>query len=81
MDDAGTTTKSRFLTVHEAAELLRLAPKSLYSLVSQRRVPFRKAGRRLLFLESELVDWTKPKLVTGTSTRSSRRGFIDLNNP
>ena len=61
MNDAHVTIKSRFLTVHEAAELLRLAPKSLYSLVSQRRVPFRKAGRRLLFLESELVEWTRPK--------------------
>jgi excisionase family DNA binding protein len=61
MDDARTAIKSRFLTVHEAAELLRLAPKSLYSLVSQRRVPFRKAGRRLLFLESELIEWTRPK--------------------
>ena len=61
MGDALATSKSRFLTVHEAAELLRLAPKSLYSLVSQRRVPFRKAGRRLLFLEAELIDWTKPK--------------------
>jgi excisionase family DNA binding protein len=61
MDGANTTIKSRFLTVHEAAELLRLAPKSLYSLVSQRRVPFRKAGRRLLFLESELIEWTLPK--------------------
>jgi excisionase family DNA binding protein len=61
MDDARATTKPRFLTVHEAAGLLRLAPKSLYSLVSQRRVPFRKAGRRLLFLESELVEWTRPK--------------------
>ncbi len=61
MNDASTTSKSRFLTVHEAADLLRLAPKSLYSLVSQRRVPFRKAGRRLLFLESELVEWTRPK--------------------
>lgn len=61
MDDAHVTNRSRFLTVHEAAALLRLAPKSLYSLVSQRRVPFRKAGRRLLFLESELVEWTRPK--------------------
>jgi len=61
MDDVHATIKSRFLTVHEAAELLRLAPKSLYSLVSQRRVPFRKAGRRLLFLESEIVEWTRPK--------------------
>jgi excisionase family DNA binding protein len=61
MDDARATINSKFLTVHEAAALLRLAPKSLYSLVSQRRVPFRKAGRRLLFLESELVEWTRPK--------------------
>jgi excisionase family DNA binding protein len=61
MDDLRTTTKSRFLTVHEAAGLLRLAPKTLYSLVSQRRIPFRKADRRLLFLESELVEWTRPK--------------------
>jgi excisionase family DNA binding protein len=61
MDDGHATSKSRFLTVHEAAELLRLAPKSLYSLVSQRRVPFRKAGRRLIFHESELLAWTLPK--------------------
>jgi excisionase family DNA binding protein len=53
-------TKVRFMTVRETAELLRLAPKSLYSLVSQRRIPFRKAGRRLLFLESELIEWTQP---------------------
>jgi len=53
-------TKARFLKIEEAAELPRLAPKSLYSLVSQRRIPFRKAGRRLLFLESELIEWTRP---------------------
>ncbi len=61
MDETRVMGQSRFLTVNEAATLLRLAPKSLYSLVSQRRVPFRKAGRRLLFLESELVEWTRPE--------------------
>ena len=60
MNNSGATIQARFMTVREAAELLRLAPKSLYSLVSQRRIPYRKAGRRLLFLESELVDWTCP---------------------
>lgn len=54
-----TKAHVRFMTVIEAAELLRLEPKSLYALVSQRRIPFRKAGRRLLFLESELLEWTK----------------------
>jgi excisionase family DNA binding protein len=61
MDETRVTDQLRFLTVNEAAQLLRLAPKSLYSLVSQKRVPFRKAGRRLLFLESELVEWTRPE--------------------
>jgi excisionase family DNA binding protein len=48
------------ITVREAAQLLRLAPKTLYSLVSQRRIPYRKAGRRLLFESSEILDWTRP---------------------
>jgi excisionase family DNA binding protein len=60
MDDNCTTKERKFLTVNEAAALLRLAPKSVYSLVSQRRIPYRKAGRRLLFLESELILWTIP---------------------
>jgi excisionase family DNA binding protein len=48
------------ITVREAAELLRLAPKTLYSLVSRRRIPYRHAGRRLLFERSEILDWTRP---------------------
>ena len=52
----------KFLSVQEAAELLRLSRRTLYGLVSQRAIPYRKAGRRLLFLESELVEWTKPHL-------------------
>jgi excisionase family DNA binding protein len=58
MNDTRTTIQ--LLTVAEAAQLLRLAPKTLYSLVSQRRIPYRKAGRRLLFLESELIEWIRP---------------------
>lgn len=60
MNDARTAIQPRFLNVREAAELLRLARKTIYSLVSQRRIPFRHAGRRLLFLESELIEWTRP---------------------
>jgi excisionase family DNA binding protein len=60
MNTTGATFQTRFLTVREAAELLRLAPKTVYSLVSQRRILYRKAGRRLLFLESELIEWTRP---------------------
>jgi excisionase family DNA binding protein len=59
-DSAGAKSSARFLTVSEAAELLRLAPKSLYTMASEKRIPHRHAGRRLLFLESELIEWTRP---------------------
>jgi len=52
----------KFLSVPEAAELLRVSPRTVYGRVSQRLVPHRKAGRRLIFLESELIDFTKPDL-------------------
>jgi excisionase family DNA binding protein len=52
--------QARLLDVREASEFLRISPKTLYGLVNQRRIPFRKAGRRLLFLESELLEWTQP---------------------
>jgi excisionase family DNA binding protein len=60
MDAIASGKRIRLLDVREAAEMLRVAPKTLYGLVSQRRIPFRKAGRRLLFLESELLEWTRP---------------------
>jgi excisionase family DNA binding protein len=60
MDNQTVTNKARLIDVTEAANFLRIAPKTIYGLVSQRRIPFRKAGRRLLFLESELLDWTRP---------------------
>ena len=61
MDTQRVANRDKFLDVREAAEFLRIAPKTLYGLVCQRRIPFRKAGRRLLFLESELLDWTRPE--------------------
>ena len=51
-----------FLSVREAAELLRVSPRTVYGWVTQRLVPHRKAGRRVIFLESELLEFTKPNL-------------------
>jgi hypothetical protein len=56
MEDSTRRTNHKFLNVQEAAELLCLAPKRLCGLVSQRRVPFRKAGRRLIFLGADLLE-------------------------
>jgi excisionase family DNA binding protein len=48
-----------FLTVDEVAEMLRVKPRTIYDWVSQRRVPFRKAGDRTVFLLEEILEWTR----------------------
>ena len=60
----------RLLGVIEAAQLLGCSPRSIYGWVSQGRIPYRKAGRRVLFVESELLEWTKPNL--------DRHQYLDL---
>lgn len=61
MNDMGRTQTKRqqFLDVQEVAELLHLKPRTIYSMVSQRRIPFRRAGRVLLFDLEEIENWTK----------------------
>ena len=51
----------KFLTVPEVAALLRLSERTIYDLVSQRRIPFRKAGDRTIFDRDEIIEWTRPQ--------------------
>ena len=68
MQDQGLET-ARFLSVDEAAELLSISKRTIYGWIQQGRIPYRKAGRRVLFLESELLEWTKP---------DGRRQYLEL---
>jgi excisionase family DNA binding protein len=49
----------RFLTVKEIALVLRCKVRTIYNMVSQNRIPYRKAGRLLLFDPKEIEEWTK----------------------
>lgn len=51
----------KFLNVKEVAALLRIAPRTVYDMVSQRRIPFRKAGDRTIFEREEILEWTRLK--------------------
>ena len=53
----------RFLTVDEVAALLRCKPRRIYLMVHQKRIPFRKAGRNLLFELGEIEQWTKDSAI------------------
>jgi len=49
----------RLITVDEVAAMLQLEPRTIYNMVSQRRIPFRRAGRQLRFDPREIDEWTK----------------------
>ena len=53
-------SRPRFLDVKELAEMLRLKTRTIYDMVSEERIPYRKAGDRTIFLLDEILDWTKP---------------------
>jgi excisionase family DNA binding protein len=56
-----STNPPKFLTVEEVAAMLRIKARTVYEMVSQNRIPFRKAGRRTVFLLEEILDWTTPR--------------------
>lgn len=51
----------RFLKVAEVAALLRCKRRTIYDMVEQERIPYRKVGGRLLFDADEIIEWTKQK--------------------
>ncbi len=48
-----------FLTVSEAAKLLRITTRSIYQMVAESRIPYRRVGRAVRFEQTELMEWTK----------------------
>ena len=50
----------KVLNVKEVAELLRIKTRTVYEMVSQRRIPYRKVGDRTIFLLDEILEWTRP---------------------
>ena len=59
LQDRTSDKKDRLRTVDEAAEFLQLAKSTIYRLVSDRSIPFKKMGKRLYFLESQLFEWVR----------------------
>ena len=58
--DSVNQTRPKFLNVKELAELLRIKTRTVYEMVSQGRIPYRKAGDRTIFLLDEILEWTRP---------------------
>lgn len=58
IDDAPRAPEAPlFLTVEEAAALLRISKRTLYRLIAARRIPHRRIGRSLRLEQHELLTW------------------------
>jgi excisionase family DNA binding protein len=53
----------RLISVQEAARYLNLSPYTLYTMVSQRRIPYVKVGRLTKFDTGRLDEWIKQHSV------------------
>lgn len=56
-EPASNMQSERLLTVKEAATFLAVKKRTIYAWVSERRIPFRRAGRLLRFDRVELDAW------------------------
>ena len=71
-----TSDVGRLLTANEAAQILRIHLVTLYSWVSEGRIPSIKLGRKRLFDESALRKWITHQsepVITELERRPGRR--------
>jgi len=62
------TDNQTFLTTNEAAEVLRLSPRTLERLrLTGGGIPFRKFGRRVVYARADVFDWAANRRFTSTS--------------
>ncbi len=51
------------LTVNEVAAVLRMTPKGIYSLVSNKKIPYFKVSNRVRFKRDEIMTWLDSQRV------------------
>ncbi len=67
--DAGV--QKRLISVQEAADYIGLSPDTVYTMVSQQRIPYVKVGRRTMFDVGLLDDWLKEHTVMPMPSRTT----------
>ena len=63
MQKLEASNSPQFLKVAEVAELLKLKPRTIYEMVAQDRIPYRKPpGSNILRFDlEEILEWTRRK--------------------
>ena len=66
LDSALATKRSQLLKVADVAQLLNVKPRTIYEMVAQDRIPYRKPpGSNILRFDlDEILAWTKARTNT-----------------
>ena len=52
-----TQNDDQMMTMDEACQFIGKKRSTMYSLTSERRIPYRKRGNKLYFFKKELIEW------------------------
>ena len=63
LDSTTTTKRPQLLKVSDVAQLLNVKPRTIYEMVAQDRIPYRKPpGSNILRFDlDEILEWTRRK--------------------
>ena len=56
-DSSPTQDDDQMMTMDEACQFIGKKRSTMYSLTSERRIPYRKRGNKLYFFKKELIEW------------------------
>ena len=52
-----------YLTVKQLSEYINIKPKTIYSLVSRKTIPYYKVGKLILFKQPDIDTWIETKRI------------------
>jgi excisionase family DNA binding protein len=63
LDPATAAKRSQLLKVSDVAQVLNVKPRTIYEMVAQQRIPYRKPpGSNILRFDlDEILEWTRRK--------------------
>jgi len=60
------------ILIDDAAKIINLSKPTIYGLVHKNKIPYRKKGKRLYFLKSELIAWINSGKRTSKATLNEK---------
>ena len=67
-NDNPQSRKNKLLTLDEVAVLLNKSASTIYTMTSEKRIPYHKRGNKLYFFEDEIIGWIEQGGTSGTGS-------------